>query len=120
MSGSESMQILQMVDSGQVSVDDAVGLMSTVKKSQFPPDAASAERWLRLHVTNLETGKAKVQINLPLSWLRWGLTLGSRFTPELHEVDLDLLLTQLDQDIDGCILEVEDLTDNQRVEVFVD
>jgi len=120
MNSSESLQILQMVESGQVSVEDALGLMSVVKRPSSPSAILDASRWLRLKVLNLATGKTRVQVNLPLQWVKWGLALGAHFSPELEDIDLDELIAALDQEAVGCILQVEDVQENQRVEIFVD
>ncbi len=120
MTSSESLHILQMVESGQVSIEDALGLMSVVKKPLPSPATLDASRWLRLKVLNLATGKPQVQVNLPLQWVKWGLTVGAHFSPELKDIDLDELIAALDQDAVGRILEVENVQENQRVEIFVD
>jgi hypothetical protein len=120
MNHTERSQILQMVESGQMSVQDAIGQMSSVDEPVVAPEPADAERWLRIRVTNLETGKGKVNVNLPLSWMKFGLAMGSRFVPELDDLDIDEMLTSLDQSTAGRIVEVEDIEDNQRVEIYIE
>jgi hypothetical protein len=120
MSNGESLQILQMVESGQVSVQDALGLLSTRPKTPAAPVAAGGQRWFRVRVTDLETGKGKVSVNIPLGWVKWGLALGARFAPELEEFDLEELVSALDEHSAGTIVEVEDSEDGERVEILVD
>ena len=122
MNNTERMQVLQMVEQGQVSVEDAIGLMSSPEKPAPVPQAADSPRWLRVRVTDLDTGKRKVSVNVPLKLMKWGMKLGSRFTPELESLDLDLdeLLADLDQYAEGPLVEVEDDTQGQRVEILIE
>ena len=120
MSDTEQLQILHMVESGQVSVKDAIELMSSTPQESSLPASADDQKWQRVRVTDLGTGSRKVSVNLPLGWMKWGLILGSRFAPELEEVDVDEVMTDLDQSAAGRIVEVEDKENNQRVEVYID
>lgn len=120
MSSTDQLQILQMVESGQVSVDDAIGMMSSPDSPAALPKSGDPQRWLRVRVTNLETGKNRVSVNIPLNLMRWGLAVGSRFAPELADLSFDDMMTELDQHAEGRIVEVEDAEDNQRVEIYIE
>ena len=127
MTNEERKEILQMVENGEVSVTDAIGLMSSpVAEPDQEQTAISAarstgsQRWLRVRVTNLETGRRKVSVNLPLGLMKWGLSLGTHFAPELDGLDFDELITDIDQYADGFLVEVEDTDDNERVEVYIE
>jgi hypothetical protein len=122
MTNEERLDILQKVENGEVSVDDAIGMMApTANVEPTPaPKRPDAQRWLRVRVTNLETGKRKVSVNVPLGLMKWGLALGSHFTPELEGFDWDEMVTDLDQYAEGFLVEVEDEEDNERVEVYIE
>ena len=120
MNNTERMQVLQMVEEGQVSIEDAIGMMSSPEKLSALPKPSNENRWLRVRVTDLETGKRKVSVNVPLKLMKWGMKIGARFTPELEGMDLDDLLADLDQYTSGTLVEVEDDSDGQRVEVFIE
>jgi hypothetical protein len=126
MSYTERSQVLEMVESGQMSVQDAIGMMSSAaeqpsaSEQSFESKPVDAQRWLRIRVTNLATGRGKVNVNIPLSWVRFGLALGAGFVPELEDVDIEDVITSLDQDVAGHIVQVEDVEDNQRVEIYIE
>jgi hypothetical protein len=84
----------------------------------IPP--AALNRWLRIRVTDLESGRARVNVNVPLSWVALGLRLGAERAPELERLDLGELLAHLDSGASGQIVDVEDLDDGQRVQIYVD
>jgi hypothetical protein len=128
MTNEERIDILQMVENGEVSVADAIGLISSPPAEQVDQAKAtvpaakptSSQRWLRVRVTNLETGRRKVSVNLPLGLMKWGLSLGTHFAPELDGIDFDELVTDIDQYAEGFLVEVEDADDNERVEVYIE
>jgi len=126
MTNEERLEILQKIENGEVSVQDALGMMSPVappalKPSPLPqPQPASNQRWLRVRVTNMNTGKRKVSVNVPLGLMKWGLAFGSRYAPELEGFDWEELVTELDKHADGFLVQVEDDDDNERVEVFIE
>ncbi len=118
MEHSERSQILEQIESGQMSVEEAIGMMAS--QGTPAPRPADARRWLRLRVSDLETGDSKVSISIPFSWVEFGWKLGSSFAHRLQEMDLDDVTTALEQDAGGYILQVEAEDDNKRVEIFVD
>jgi hypothetical protein len=128
MTNEERIEILQMVENGEVSVADAIGLMSSppaeepdqVKATVPTPKSTGSQRWLRVRVTNLDTGRRKVSVNLPLGLMKWGLSLGTHFAPELDGIDFDELITDIDQYAEGFLVEVEDTDGNERVEVYIE
>jgi hypothetical protein len=120
MNHTERVQLLQQVENGQVPVKDAIKQMATPREPRLTPEPVDAQRWLRIRVTNLETGQGKVNVNIPLSWVKLGLALGAGFVPELEDWDVDQVMSSLDQSATGHIVDVEDLEDNQRVEIYVE
>ena len=85
-----------------------------------PPPGALANRWLRIRVTDLYSGQQKVNVNLPMGWVAAGLRLGAQYSPEVGQLDLAQLLADLEAGTIGQIMDVEDLDDGTRVQIFVD
>lgn len=121
--------ILAQLASGQISADQAAEQLrepSTPPEPQpapqLPPPEkpAGSARWLRVRVSDLVSGRQRVSVNLPLSWLPIGLRLGARFSPEVAALDPDELLAALQSGISGPLVDVEDLDDGQRVQIFVE
>jgi hypothetical protein len=121
----ERAQILKMVGEGKISAEDGSRLLAAVKppERQGPPPRrgdAFRGRWLRVRVLNTVTGKPKVNVNLPLGLVDVGLRFGAQFAPELADLDLDELMAAIEEEAQGKILEVEDVADGERVEIFVE
>jgi hypothetical protein len=121
----ERTEILRLVETGKLSASEGIQLLNTLDKAPRiapppQPPVTTRGRWLRIRVTNLTTQAPKVNVNLPLGLVSAGLRIGQRYTPELHGIDLDDLLNEIQQGANGKLVEVEDQEDNERVEIFVD
>ena len=115
--------ILDQLASGQISADEAAQRLRPSAGPQSGTGKATANlngRWLHVRVTDLETGKQKANVNLPLTWVEVGLRIGAQYRPEIASFDLGDLVAQIQAGAEGKLVEVEDLEDNERVEIFVD
>lgn len=115
--------ILNRLASGQISADEAAQLLRSPGEPQsdvWTRTANLSGRWLRVRVTDLFTGKQKVNVNLPLSWVEAGMRIGAQYRPEIAGFDFGALVAQIQAGAEGKLVEVEDLEDNERVEVFLD
>jgi hypothetical protein len=120
----ERMEILKMVQSGQISAEEGATLLNALKEETEPrpgsePVARTQRaRRLRIRVSDLETGRNKVNIDLPWNLINVGMHMGARFTPE--GIDLEEMMQALQAGTEGKIVDVEDAEDNERVEIFVE
>ena len=120
----ERMEILKMVQSGQISAEEGARLLEAVGSGDQPaPEPMPAGRTehprrLRVRISDLETGRNKVNIDLPWNLINVGMHMGARFAPE--EIDLEEVMQALRAGTEGKIVDVEDAEDNERVEIFVE
>lgn len=84
------------------------------------PSEVSNGRWFRVRVKNLETGKNKVSVNIPLPLVKFGLKIGRQFSPELNELNLDEMVSTMGIVENGMIVDVQDEESNEQVQIFID
>ena len=122
----ERARILQMVSENKIDAQEAARLLSALSnaspgaESQVETSQAGKAKWFRVRVTDLETGRTKVNVNLPLSLVKVGLRVGARFSPEVEDLDWDELMTAIQEGASGKLVEVEDMEDGEKVEVYVE
>lgn len=121
----ERMQILNMVAEGIISADEGAKLLAALEPEKqrdvrSTVSGPSTPRWFRVRVTDLETGKNKVNVNLPMSLVEVGTRMGARFAPELEGMGIGDLIEQIKGGAQGKIIEVEDIEDGERVEIYVE
>jgi len=121
LSPEESAQLLQVVD------DESVRSDPTSISPRLAPNSPDSEglvnshpRWLRVRVTDADTGRPRVNVRLPLSLVKMGLKLGSRYSPEIEGLDLDELLKAVEMGDSTLFVDVLDEEDGERVEVFLE
>ena len=138
---SERQEILELLAKGKISADEAAELLSSVqeKTTEAPPASEAATEpvqkaapepvfktngkkpsWFKVRVRNLETGKNKVTVNIPLGMVDFGLKLGRHFAPELEGLDYEELTGMMKNMESGMLVEVEDEEDNEHVQIFVE
>jgi len=120
----ERMEILKMVQSGQISAEEGARLLEALQKTgEASPGPTGARRSqqparLRVRVSDLETGRHKVNIDLPWNLINVGMHMGARFAPD--EIDLEEVVQALEAGTEGKIVDVEHTEENERVEIFVE
>jgi hypothetical protein len=120
----ERMKILKMVEEGKISAADGAQLLAALSDSRRPPTpptaAGGGARWFRVRVTDLRTGKTKVNVNIPMGLVDVGMKMGARFAPNLDADQMASLTEALRSGAVGKIVEATDEEDGERVEIFVE
>lgn len=123
----ERMQILKMVQEGTITAEEAAKLLSALDagaKEQAGPNRDGKNRWFRVRVTDLQSGKRKVNVNIPMGLMevgaRMGMRFGARHGNEMGDLNLAEILNMVRDGAQGKLVDVEDEEDGEHVEVFVD
>ncbi len=128
----ERMQILKMVADGKISAEDGAKLLAALSESSRQPGSGSATspghagvrsssaRWLRIRVTDLATGKPKVNVNLPIGLVNVGAKIAARFAPEAESLEINQIVEAIQSGAQGKIIEVMDEEDGEHVEIYVE
>ncbi len=115
----ERMQILKMIEEGKISAEEGAKLLQALSaaKSEKRKSAGDEPRWFRVRVTNLDTGKDKVNLNFPMGLVNVGFKLGARFAPD---VNFEEIMAAIKSGAQGKIVDVVDEEDGERVEIFIE
>jgi len=120
----ERMQILKMIQNGQVNAEEGAKLLAALEggqKSEMAANAAATQgKFLRVRVTDMNTGRTKVNVNVPLALVNIGLKMGARFMPNLDSLDTDEIMQAIRSGMQGKIVDVEDAEDGEKVEVYIE
>jgi len=117
----ERARILQMISEGKVTAEEGARLLSALDTATPPSQSPKkSSRWFHVRVTDLETDRVKVNVNLPLNLVGVATRMGARFSPEVENFDWDELMAAIEEGAAGKLVEVEDQEGHERVEVFID
>ena len=140
MSKPSRMEILELLSNGKITAAEAASLLSDIgepataekappppveKAPAAPPPPVAAEdgtepSWFRVRVANLETGKNRVTVNIPVRMMKFGLKIGSRFSPEIENLDWNELTGMMKDMKSGMLVDVQDEDSNEHVQVYLD
>ena len=123
----ERLRILKMVQAGKISAEDAANLISDLgeRKNVPPPTtlpqpAARNARWFRVKVTDMASGKTRVNVRLPIGLIDAGMKMGAHFSPEIQGLDTGQLRELINSGEMGKIIDVFDQEDSEHVEIYVE
>ncbi len=125
----ERMKILKMIEEGKITAEDGAKLLAALEESRksarvptppMPGGSTANSCWLRVRVTEVSTGKPKVNVNIPMGLVNVGLKMGARFAPEVEGMDIQQITEAINSGMTGKIIDVMDEEDGEHVEIFVE
>jgi len=122
-SSEERLTILRLLQEGKITSQEASRLLEALDASAAPPAPPAAPKkahWLHIRVTEMTSGRVRVNVTLPAAMVRAGLKLGSRFSSDLEGLDPAMLSEFLAQGEAGMLVDVVDEAGGEHVEVFLD
>jgi hypothetical protein len=129
----ERMQILMMIQEGKISAEEGARLIEaldvisekpktgrgTMDSSPSTPPG-SKPRFMKVVVSDTNSGKVRVNVRLPVSLINSGMRLGAKFAPEIEGLDQETLNAWLNSGEVGQIVDVFDEEDGEHVEVYLE
>jgi DNA-binding transcriptional LysR family regulator len=118
--------ILQMVEAGDVTAAQAAQLLDALESERDyldqQPTQRRRERTLRIRATSMKTRPQKMNISasLPVSLLKIGLHLSAQLLPQLGQGQIQDLLRAIESGASGRVLDLQDLEQGERLEIFVE
>ncbi len=127
----ERTKILQMVQEGKITPEEGIQLLDMlegqdkpeIKRADKPVDnrpAGGEGKWCRIMVSDMDTGRTKVNVRLPLGLINAGVKMGARFAPEMQDMDFSEFIQAARAGEIGRMVEVDDVDDREHVEIFIE
>ncbi len=128
----ERLKILKMIQEGKITAEQGMKLLEALGQVAkpgvqaprpdlpYPPGAPRTARWFRVRVTDLDTGRVRVNIRMPINVVTTGVKLGARFSPEVEGLDMSQLMDAIRSGETGQIVDVIDEKDGEHIEVFLE
>lgn len=117
----ERNRILNMVAQGQISAEEAAQLFDALLTEAVAP-SSQQNRTVRIWVTDMVTRSRQVNLTatLPLSILRVGLQALASVVPLLRDERVEQIVWTLESGASGRVLDLQDLEDGKRIEIFIE
>lgn len=121
----ERLQILKMIEQGKITAAEGAELLraldqSTKSAQTEPLKGSSPARWFRVRVTDTNSGRNKVNVNIPMGLVNVGIKMGARFLPNIEDERYHEIMEAIRSGRQGKIIDVSDDNGGERVEIFVE
>jgi hypothetical protein len=123
MGSEERLRVLKMLDEGKITADQAAQLIAALEGDRGAGPTGprpGTGRTVRVVVTDMETGRPRVNVRLPSGLMDLALRFGARFGSRYGSLDLEDLMDAVHAGASGKLVDVTDESGGQRVEVFVE
>lgn len=118
----ERNRILTLVESGQISAVEAAQLLDALQFERERPVERNQNRTLRIWMSDMTSKRKKVNMTatLPINLIGASLRLLERLVPQLNNSTIEDLLRTIESGATGRLLDLQDLEEGKRVEIFVE
>lgn len=121
----ERLKILHMVAHGKITPEQGAELLKAVETSDEEPSAPrKGAKWLRVEVTELDTGNRKVNVRMPFFLAKLGLKMGGKagLKHGEHDLDLSALAQAFEEGLaeENTLVDVTDADKREHVRVWVE
>lgn len=124
----EQMMILNMLQEGKITADEAAKLLESLDssakkkddKNQSGESLKSEGKFFRVAITDTTTGKSRANIRMPLSVMGIGMKFGAHFAPQIDGVESDQLMDAIRNGQVGKIIDVFDDDSGEHVEIYIE
>ena len=115
-------RILIMIESGQITAAQAAQLLDTLVPQQEQPDSQAENRTVRIWMTDMSTNRKKMNMTatIPVYLISTSLRLLARMLSQLNDNTLQQMIRAVEQGNTGRLLDLQDLEERKRLEVFVE
>ncbi len=124
MATEERNRILSMVETGQVSALQAAQLLDTLvtRQAQMEPQARPQNHTLRIWISDTSGRRSnmKMTATLPVPLVSMSLRMLARFAPQMNENAVQHIIQAIESGVTGRVLDVQDLEEGKRLEIFVE
>lgn len=116
----ERLRVLRLIESGQVSADEAARLLDALAEPREPVRGRGLARTLRVRITDLASGRQKANVTLPVTLIGVAIKLGARLLPRSSTAAIEDIQHMVEEGATGRIFEMQDFEQNERIEIFVE
>jgi hypothetical protein len=122
----ERLEVLRMIQNGQITAGEGARLLEALReheRDQEKEERRPASQKQRMHlfhirVTDLETGRQKIDMRIPWGLVNIGVKMGARFARE--EIKMEELIAAVQAGAKGEVMKLVDEEGGELTEIFVE
>ncbi len=121
-STNERNRILSMVEAGQITAAQAAELLDTLAPVYEQHASKLENRTVRIWLTDMSTNRRKMNVTatLPVYLLGASLRMLARLVAQINDSTMQHVIRAIEKDITGRLIDLQDLEEGKRLEIFVE
>lgn len=124
-SSDERLRVLKLIEEGKISASEAVSMLDAASNpanetGQRTAVANEPPRYIHVLVTDIDSGKARVNIRMPINLLNTGIKMGAHLPTEINALNTNQINDSIQRGITGQVLDVMDDDEGERVQIFLE
>jgi len=121
-SADERNRILNMIESGQITAGQAAQLLDTLLPEYEQSGGQVENRTVRIWLTEMSTNRRKMNMTatIPVYLVSMSLRLLARLVSQLNDSTIQNVIRAIERGTTGRLLDLQDLEEGKRLEVFVE
>lgn len=118
----ERNRILNMIETGQITAAQAAQLLDALVPEKEQSIERARNRTVRIWMTDIATNSKKMHVTatMPINLISMILHLLTRMVPQLNDGTLQNLIRAIERGNTGRLLDLQDLEEGKRLEIFVE
>ncbi len=118
----ERNRILKMIELGQITAAQAAQLLDTLVPEYEQSGGQMQNRTVRIWMTDISTNRRKMNITatMPMYLISMSLRLLANMVSQFNDGTIQNLLHALERGTTGRLLDLQDLEEGKRLEIFVE
>jgi hypothetical protein len=118
----ERNRILNMIESGQITAAQAAQLLDTLEPQHEQSGRQMENRTVRIWMTDMSTNHRKMNMTttMPVYLVSMSLRLLARLVSQLNDSTIQNVIRAIERDTTGRLLDLQDLEEGKRLEIFVE
>lgn len=128
MNNEEQIKIMKMVQDGKISAEEGLDLLDLLsskrsdpnKQEPVRPAGAVQPQWCRIRISDVDTGKVKVNVRLPLGLVNAGMKMGAKISSGMDEINFSEIIKAARSNEIGRLVDVYDDESREHTEIFLE
>ncbi len=122
MATDERNRILKMIELGQITAAQAAQLLDTLVPEYEQSGGQAQNRTVRIWMTDISTNRRKMNITatMPVYLISMSLRLLAHLVSQFNDGTIQNLLHAIERGTTGRLLDLQDLEEGKRLEIFVE
>ena len=121
---SERLRVLQMIQEGKISATEGARMLGEEPCGQPGCEEAgssgSEPRWIRVLITDVDSGRARVNVRLPVNLMSTGVKMGAHLSADMQELNMQQINDFVKRGVTGQVMEVVDDDEGEKVAIYLE